>query len=255
MLRVPSIFLTIFFTMAVLLPLAAAQDKPKADDGDDPIASELSKAKQEYEAAVEKAKDALLMSFAQNEKRIAESPKLRTEERVKQVELLQEEKKAFDSEGKLPKSVGLKTAASDYRTNVAAVQRKCEKAFDAAAEKYLKKDLAAAKAVLAEKAEFFQPGDRPPPGRAQPKDGRRFWRFAREHGGGHFKQLADGKWEEIGRNGEHMGTYVERQRTNEYVELEDRKRGHLTRLGAGKAWLASASDGKFGPSPHGDWER
>jgi hypothetical protein len=251
MLRLSSVFVT----MGFLLQSAAAQDKTKVHDEVDPIIAELSKAKQEYEAAVDAARDDLLSLIAKQEKRITESTKLGTEERVKQIELLREEKKAFESEGKLPKTVGLKTATSDYRTKVATAQRRCEKAFDAAAEQYVKKDLAAAKGILAEKAEFFRQGDRPPLARAQAKDVRRFWRFAKEHGGGYFKQLVDGKWEEIGRNGELQGTWVEKQRTAEYVELEDRKRGYLTRLGAGKAWIASNSDGKFGPSPHGDWER
>ncbi len=86
-------------------------------------------------------------------------------------------------------------------------------------------------------------------------DDRRFWRFAKQHGSGYFKQLPDGSWDEIGRDGAHMGVWIERGRTPDYVELEDRKRGYLTRLGAGKAWIASNKDGKFNPSPQGDWER
>jgi hypothetical protein len=234
--------------------VATAQDKPKVGDGNDPIAAELSKAKLEYEAAVEKAKDVLRISFAQYEKRITENTKLTAEERVKLLDSFQEQKKAFESEDKLPKLSGIRTAASDYRTTVASAKRKCENAFDVAAEKYLKKDLAAAKAVLDEKKEFFQSGN-PTPARTQANDDRKFWRFAKEHGSGYFKQLPDGKWEEIGRNGERQGTWVERERTKEYVELEDGKRGFLTRLGAGKAWIASIRDSKFNPSPHGNWER
>jgi hypothetical protein len=241
--------------MTVIPAIGLAQDKPKTDKGDDPIAAELTKAKKEYEKVVDKAKEELLVAMAQEEMRFKENSNLGAEDRVKRVEQLQEEKKAFEAEGKLPKSPGLRVAVGDYRGKVGAAQRKCEKAFDVAASEYLKNDLAAAKAILSEKAEFFLPGKRSAPASAKTKDDRRLWRFAKEHGSGYFKLLPDSKWEEIGRNGEKMGIWIERQRTAEYVEIEDQKRGYLTRLGAGKAWMAKSSDGQFNPSPHGDWER
>jgi hypothetical protein len=231
------------------------QEKPKSDASVDSIASDLTKAKQEYESIMGKAKDALLVSFAEYEKWITESSKLSIEERIKAVELLREEKKTFESQGTSPGSAGLKTAVIDYQSKVSAARQKYEKAFDTAADKYLKKDLVAAKAVLAQKKEFLQTTDNLPTVRHLTKDSRRFWRFVPEHGSGYFKKLPNGKWDEIGRNGELMGVWIERGRTKEYVELEDQKRGYLTRLGAGKAWIASNSDGRFGPSPHGDWER
>lgn len=85
------------------------------------------------------------------------------------------------------------------------------------------------------------------------KDTRSFWRFAPEHGNGYFKKQKDGKWIEIGRNGERMGTWVEKTRTDDYVEMEDSRRGYVTRLGAGAAWMANVKDRKFNPSPEGDW--
>ena len=154
----------LYFLSSLLLALIAlgplslliAQDRARAD-GDDPIAVELSKAKQEYEVAADKARETLLAAFALQEKKITDNPSLNAEKRIKQIESLEQEKKMFESEGELPKSPGTKAAGSDYRIAVLAARRKCEKAFDAAAEKYVKKDLAAAKAVLAEKAEFFEP--------------------------------------------------------------------------------------------------
>lgn len=230
-------------------PGAAA---PAADA--DPIAAELTKAKKAYEAELIAARDALLEAFDPVEQKIAENPKLKPADRVRQLEGLMEEKTAFDKEGVLPKSFGLKAAVSDYRTQLSTAQRSCEKAFDDAAAKYLTVNLDQAKIVIAEKAEFFPPDERPVV-RALPKDSRKFWKFDRTHGRGYFKQIGGTKWEEIGDEGKLMGIWIERRRTAEYVELEDLKRGYLTRLGNGRAWMASNQTRKFNPSPHGAWEK
>ena len=230
---------------------AVAQDKP---DTVDPVDIELSRAKQVYEKDSASARETLLAAYDKYEKLIAESPKLNAENRVKLIELLRTDRKVFESEGTVTSAVALRSPANAYRAKVAAARRTCEKAFDSAAEKFVKKDLLAARAILDAKAEYFK-NSAATVLKSDPKDDRRMWRFVKEHGSGYFKLQAGGTWEEIGRNGDHMGTWVERQRTKEYVELLDRKRGYLTRLGDGKAWLASVDDGKFGPSPHGDWER
>jgi hypothetical protein len=89
-------------------------------------------------------------------------------------------------------------------------------------------------------------------------DDRRFWRFNPGVGGGYFRLLPSGQWEEIAgtdKPGALQGVWEELGRTPEYVELYDRQRDYKTRLGAGKAWLAYGRDGAYGPSPHGDWER
>jgi hypothetical protein len=91
-----------------------------------------------------------------------------------------------------------------------------------------------------------------------PADNRRFWRYNAGAGGGYFRVLANGKWEEIAGTDEPgalRGIWEELSRTADYVELFDPKRNYKTRLGAGKAWLASGKHGTYGPSPHGDWEQ
>ena len=231
--------------------VAAAQDKP---DGVNPVDIEVSRVKQVYEKDLASAKEVLLTAYDKYEKLIAESPKLNAENRVKLIELLRRDRKAFESEGIVTSAIALRASANTYRSKVAAARRTCEKAFDAAAEKFVKKDLPTARAILDAKAEYLK-NSTATAQKGDSDDDRRMWRFVKEHGGGYFKLQADGSWEEIGRNGDHMGTWVERQRTKEYVELLDQKRGYLTRLGDGKAWLASVDDGKFGPSPHGDWEK
>ena len=93
-------------------------------------------------------------------------------------------------------------------------------------------------------------------GATKGKDDRTFWRFAKEHGSGYFKQLPDGKWQEIGRDGSKMGLWEELSRTPDYVELYDATRNYKTRLAAGKASMTSGRHStKFNPSPHGTWEK
>ena len=141
-------------SLAVLSPAALSQEPPKnapADAG----GAELTAAKQAYEAEVAKATEALLAEFAAEEKRTKESARLKIDEKIKRSELLQEEKAAFEAEGKLPKTLGLKVATSDYQTKLTAARLRCGKAFDAAAEVAGKSDLALAKSLLAEKGEFL----------------------------------------------------------------------------------------------------
>jgi hypothetical protein len=86
-------------------------------------------------------------------------------------------------------------------------------------------------------------------------DDRTFWRYAPEVGGGHFRRLPDGRWEETGYKGDQLHSWEELGRTPEYVELYDRQRDYKTRLGAGQAWFAYGREGAYRPSPAGDWER
>ncbi|MDB5391112.1 MAG: hypothetical protein JWM11_6758 [Planctomycetaceae bacterium] len=140
----------------------AAEETPKPVPTD-PVAAELSKAKDEYFFAVEKAKERLLAAFAVEQKKLTESKKLKVDQQITLIEQLAEEKKAFESDpSQLPKLPGMKSAATDYQTKTAAAKKKCDEAFVKAAQNYRgKKDFTAAKAVLAELDEFkknSQPG-------------------------------------------------------------------------------------------------
>jgi hypothetical protein len=129
--------------------VACAQDKPAL-----PIAVELDKAKAEYRGVVDKARDEVLKAFTAEEKKLLDG-RLSIAEKVRQTEQLQAERKAFEADGKVPTSAALKSAAGRYDTAVSQARQTCEKAFDAAAERYLPIDLAKAKAVLAEKTTYF----------------------------------------------------------------------------------------------------
>jgi len=144
---------------------AAAQDLPEA------VAAGLKVAKESYRQELDKAGEALRKEFAAEEKRTLDNPKLKIDDKIKRSEALAEEKRAFEADGKLPKSPGLKVAASDYQTKASAARGRCEKAFDKAAEQVGATDLAAAKALLAEKVEFFKPAPPATPGQVAAKPG------------------------------------------------------------------------------------
>lgn len=136
----------------LLAGVCFAQGSKSADDA---IADELSKAKDAYRTAVEKAGDALNDSFDKEIKRLEASTRLKIDVQIKLIEQLQAEKKAFQAAKSLPSSDGMKEAVSQYKIAMKTAQSRCEKAFDTAAEKYRgKKDLIAAKAVLEAKQEF-----------------------------------------------------------------------------------------------------
>ena len=147
-----------------VVSLTAAQDAPKPAAVGEAVAAELKHAKEAYSKELEKAGEALLKEFGAEEKRTLDSTKLKIDDKIKRSEQLADEKKAFEADGKLPKSLGLKVATGEYVAKVAAARTRCEKAFDKAAEQAGKTDLLAAKAVLAEKVEFFKPA--PPAGQA-----------------------------------------------------------------------------------------
>jgi len=210
---------------AVVLTAAAGQDKP-AVKKDDPIAAELTRAKDEFLATHEKAKERLLAKFAEEEKRLTDSTALKIDDRVKRLKQIQDEKKAFEDLGKLPKAGALKVAVSDYQTKVNAAKQKCETAFDVAAEKYRKKekDLAATRAVLAEKENFFR----------GLTDTRTLWAGGRKK----FILTDKGEWQETNEQGQTF-RYKETDRTKDYVEMRDAVRGRRS----------SAPSSRSRPSP------
>lgn len=147
------------FAACVLCMAVLAQDKlkPKTDD---PIAAELTKAKQEYQTATEIAVEKLMTAFVDQQKKLEENKKLKVDEVIKLANQLQAEKKAFMADAtKLPKSPSMKGAVSDYQLSTVAARKRCEAAFVKAAEGYrANKDLTTAGVVLAEKDSFLNGG-------------------------------------------------------------------------------------------------
>lgn len=143
---------SVMVTLGLLASTLIAQESKPAED---PIADELSKARESYRTSAEKAGDVLVNAIDKEIKRLEANTRLKVDEQIKLIEELQGEQKAFQATKILPSSPILRGAVGQYWVATTAAQARCERAFDTAAEKYRgKKDLAAAKAVLEAKHEF-----------------------------------------------------------------------------------------------------
>lgn len=112
---------------------------------EDPIRHRLAAAKEEYEKAVEKSRNALLADLKKKQDSAQKSGDLKTLERV------QAETKAFEESGELPKSVAVK----GYESQVRAARAKLEEKYSAAVKDYTKDGkIALAKTVQQELDEF-----------------------------------------------------------------------------------------------------
>jgi hypothetical protein len=144
----------------VLSAKAHAQDNDKAKDR---IAAALEAAKTGYITAVKVANDKLLAAFDKQRTELEADGEINPTERVRLLDQLATEKKAFEENAeKHPTSYKMASAASSYRAAISAAKRECERAFDRAANEYLAqgKNVATAKAVLADKDWFLQQGAR-----------------------------------------------------------------------------------------------
>jgi hypothetical protein len=128
-------------------------DSAKADDS---ITAEFESAKRAYLTAVEAAEKRIIAAFDAEDKKLAAAKSARVEDKLKRLESLQQERAAFEADGKLPESPSLKAAVNDFRLKVSLARAKCEKSFESAANGYFKLgDLDAAKAIVASKETFF----------------------------------------------------------------------------------------------------
>ncbi|MBX9579562.1 MAG: hypothetical protein K2X87_04570 [Gemmataceae bacterium] len=89
MVRLP---IALLAAAVVFLSAAANVDKPKPGV-DDPVAAELTKAKEDYQAAVMAAGEKLVAAFADQQKKLEDNTKLKVAEQIKLVEQIQEERK------------------------------------------------------------------------------------------------------------------------------------------------------------------
>jgi hypothetical protein len=131
-----------------------AQDNPKAE----PINVELQKATDEYTKSKKKAAEALLAAMEQEVNAVKDDAKLDVDDKVKRLDRLNQEKKAFESMERVPTMGTLKASVATYKSELAAAREKCNPVFKEAANKVLRDDLEKAKAILAERDRLFQPG-------------------------------------------------------------------------------------------------
>ena len=145
------------FVLGLLWSASLIADDAGKSEQDDPIAVELRKAKAEFVSSKEKATEKLTADFDEIRKRVEDSTTLKVEQRLKLLEQIQQEKTAFETNpSRIPSLVTMKSAVSDFQLRIAAARKKCEAAYDKAADSYdKKKDLASARKVLDEKASFF----------------------------------------------------------------------------------------------------
>ncbi|MBI3469512.1 MAG: formylglycine-generating enzyme family protein [Planctomycetes bacterium] len=133
---------------------AAGQDQ--ATSQPNPSFAVLARAKDEYMALLTEARKRVLTAFDTEAARVTKSPALKAEDRIRRLEQLAEERKAFESQGILPTSAAFKTAISEYRTRLNEARAKCEQALDAAADALAKTgDLTRAKEILASKRQLL----------------------------------------------------------------------------------------------------
>lgn len=197
--RPPVAVLTAGF--ALFATLAAGQPA-------DPVAESLARAKDEYRAATAKAQEKLLTAFAAQQKALEDTKKLKVADQLRLLDQIKAERKAFEANAAfLPASALMKPAVAEYQSKLVAARKKCEAAFDKGAEGYRdQKNLDAAKAVLAQKAEFFAA--------AAPTDPRAEWVSKVRS----FRRTEKGQWVERSEKGQFF-TFEEAGRTAEVVEI------------------------------------
>jgi hypothetical protein len=168
----------------------------------------LTKAKDDYRAATEKAQEKLLTAFAAQQKALEDTKKLKVADQIRLVDQIRAERKAFEaSPAALPTSAVMRPAVVEYQSKLVAARKKCEAAFDKVAEDCRDcKNLDAAKAVLAQKAEFFAA--------ASPTDPRAEWVGKKKT----FRKNDKGVWYERNEQGLFF-VFDEASKTPEVIEL------------------------------------
>jgi hypothetical protein len=141
------ICLPLLFAASALL----AQDKKDPPKADDPIAQQLAKDREAYQAATAKAREVMLGAFDKYFNVVKNSKTLKIDVQVAQLEKIEAEKKAFDESGVPPTLPGLKEALANYKTSQKKADVVGKAAFDKAAKAYTDKgDVKAAGDVLDE---------------------------------------------------------------------------------------------------------
>ncbi|MFO0798541.1 MAG: hypothetical protein U0804_13775 [Gemmataceae bacterium] len=228
-----------FVAAGLLFLSAAAVGQP---DPADPVTQALARAQDEYVAATGKAQEKLLAAFAAQQKALEDTKKLKVADQIRLLDQVKAERKAFEaSPAALPASAVMRPALAEYQAKLVAARRKCEAAFDRAAEDYRdRKNLDAARAVLARKAEFFAA--------ASPADQRVEWVGKKKA----FRRNDKGLWYERNEQGLFF-VFDEAGRTPEAVELLRVGPPRVAvRLYADKATM-SVNKGEWLPLDDGAW--
>lgn len=208
----------------------------------DKAISDLRKAKDGYRKSLEKANEKLLATFETQIQKVGNAKKLKVDNQVKLIEILRQERDVFTANNnRLPKSAPMLVAVQNYQMTMFVARRACEKEFDDTAELFLeKKDFAAAKTVLADKAKYFTD---------LAGDDRVKW----GHGHGNFVRRDDGTWLESKTNGARF-EFVETVRTTDYVEITNPTGNYSIRVYDGHTSIRRGR-GQYQLLFHGGWQR
>ncbi len=157
--RVRNLFALLLLAAAPALaqdPKTDPKSNSKSDPKADPIAEQLLKDKEAYIATLDKARDDVLKAFDKYNEFVKNDKNLKIETQLARLEKITEEKKAFDENGAMPTSTGMKVALSEYRSAQKKAETACKLAFEKAAKAYRDKgELKAAGDTLEEMKEFL----------------------------------------------------------------------------------------------------
>ena len=147
----------------LLLTLVCAMSSTVvAEDAIETARVALDKAKKLYADTAERSKTDLQSAVTREIKRQRANSKRSVEDQIAHIETLETELRLFENEHVLPKADVLKDEVTDYKESLRKAKLKCEKAFDALAQRYVTaRDDSNAKMVLEEKDKFFGEGFKP----------------------------------------------------------------------------------------------
>lgn len=131
----------------------------RAEDPIEMARTKLVEAKKLYTETVERAKFDLEAAGAKEIKKLRASTKQSVADQVARIEKIEAQLREFSEYEKLPTDATLRDDVDRYRETLNKAKQRCEKAFDALAQRYVTaKDDSNAKLILAEKESYFQKG-------------------------------------------------------------------------------------------------
>ena len=147
----------------LLLTLVCAMSSSLvAEDAIESARVALDKAKKLYTDTAGRAKADLQSAVTREIKRQRANSKRSVEDQIAHIETLETELRLLENENALPKAEVLKDEVTEYKESLRKAKLKCEKAFDALAQRYVTaKDDSNAKMVLEDKDKFFGRGFKP----------------------------------------------------------------------------------------------
>lgn len=144
------------FVFAIIGLLASVS---RAEDPIEMARTKLVEAKKLYTETVERAKFDLEAAGAKEIKKLRASTKQSVADQVARIEKIEAQLREFSEYEILPTDAALRNDVDRYRETLKKAKQRCEKAFDALAQRYVTaKDDSNAKLILAEKESYFQKG-------------------------------------------------------------------------------------------------